>query len=62
MKIVYIDIASVARIVNGRKPISLGIVRSERHNLRLIIGGQSPKQYAPKIETNQSNTTPQTAA
>jgi len=61
MKILYIDIASVARVVNGRKPFSLGIVKPERHNLTLIVGGQSPKQYSPKIETNQS-TTPQSAA
>lgn len=62
MKILYIDVAKVSHIVNGRKPFALGVVKPERHNLRLIVGGQTPKQYAPKIETNQSTSTPQTAA
>jgi hypothetical protein len=57
--ILYIDIAQVARTVNGRKPIALGVVKPNRHGLTLLQGGQSAKQYAPRVpnqSTNQSNT------
>jgi len=61
MKILYIDLAQVSHIVNGRKPFALGVVKPSRH-LKLIQGGQTAKQYAPRVETDQSTNTPQTAA
>jgi len=62
MSVLYLDVSEIAAKVVPRKKglFFLHHHKPERHNLRLIVGGQSPKQYAPR--TNQSNTTPQTAA
>lgn len=60
-RILYIDLDNVARIVNGRRALSLAVVTPKHPEFKIVEGGKpSPKRYAPKKSANQS--TPPAAA